>query len=117
MKQPSDFVGNKLQGYFGMIEYEEAIATIVEYLADDIRRLEIHPGFDWSALHELGWKKLFRISDFNSIKAALFAMLCASGWISCNYYPKYTFRLSEGAIQRLHEKAFQEEPRNDVGRS
>jgi hypothetical protein len=105
--QPSNFVGVDLRGAFGMAEYEAGIAAILTYLADDTAR--INPaaylaGMSWPALDVLGWQKLFRVDTIPTIHPALFAMMCADGWIEASHFPKYTFRLSRDAIGRLHER-------------
>lgn len=101
MSEPKDFLGDELLSTFGMREYEWAIADIIKWLASD-EKIKLYPGqegYDTGA----GWRKLFRINTFPKIDAPLFAMLCAAGWIENNYFPKYTFWLSEAAVKRLED--------------
>lgn len=103
---PKDFIGFDMRSTFGMYEYEEAIYKIVRYLADDDAKLEFMFGMgEYPAAKGTGWSKLFRVNTVPEIDSALFAMLCADGWIVANYFPKYTFSLSQSAIARLREKA------------
>lgn len=105
--QLSDFVGIDLRGAFGMYEYEAGITAILAYLADDTARIDpaaYLAGMSWPALDVRGWQKLFRVDTISTIHPALFAMMCADGWIEASHFPKYTFRLSRGAIERLHER-------------
>jgi hypothetical protein len=98
---PKDVVGKELLSCFGMMEYEVAIAKILVYLADDNQKLEFRDSFGWSAGE--GWEKKIKM-DTIDIHPSLFAMLCASGWISNTYFPKGSFVLSKDAIERLEEK-------------
>ena len=90
-----------------MHEYEVGITAILAYLADDTTRIDTTAylaGMIPPALYVLGWQKLFRVDTIPTIHRALFAMMCADGWIEASHFPKYTFRLSRGAIERLHER-------------
>ena len=110
--QPSDFVGIDLRGAFGMHEYEGGITAILAYFADDTTVRIDHPaGMGWPALDVRGWQKLFRVDMISTIHPALFAMMCADGWIEASHFPKYTFRLSRGAIERLHEHKTSKTPK------
>jgi len=100
---PKDYAGHSLQNMFGMMEYEQAIETILRYLADDEAKIPAKYVWGWDL--GTGWKKLFRIDTFDSVSCELFAMLCAAGWITENYFPKYTFRLSGKTIARLEESS------------
>jgi len=99
-KQPKDFLGNPLLNVCGMREYEEALRSIIIFLSSE-EETELLTGYDPGK----GWNKLFRISTFPFVAPALFAMMCADGWITANHFPKYTFQLSHRAIQSLNERA------------
>jgi hypothetical protein len=91
---------------FGMCEYERAAVRIIEYLKSDSNPLEgswLKDMYDpYIDKDNQKWTKIFTPDILGD--TTLFAMLCAAGWISNNYFPKGTFYVSEDFIKRLEEK-------------
>ena len=94
-----------LSSTFGCREFEDAIAEIVKFLADDSRETKRDFLVSESELPPkgTGWKKEFRPEDIPSVDAFMFIMIAAAGWISNCWSPKWTFRISKYAIQKIQE--------------
>jgi hypothetical protein len=101
VKQPKDYLDDNLLNTFGWREFEVAIKEILVYLADDSKSLPSGPSWPLYGEQMKGWTKLFRIDTFPGIDPTMFALLCSCGWIAPEWFPKYTFKLSERAIERL----------------
>lgn len=72
---------------FGLVEYEQLAAKIILYLKE----------------HGDSWKTTFRMGDLD-VTPVWFAMFCASGWVQNNWFPKGTFVVSEGFVERVQKR-------------
>jgi hypothetical protein len=72
---------NKLEGDFGVCEFNVAIRKILAVLKDPTNDFDINTG---------------------DIDASIFAALCAAGHINHTWYPlKWRFELSEDVLKRM----------------
>ncbi len=97
---PSDVdLSKKLQGYFGCVEFEDAICWIVRFLADDTRYANIPASLYGHG--PAGWGKKIRLETIPNIDPTMFAMLCAAGWLQNCWFPKGAFTVTDAFIKRL----------------
>ena len=89
---------------FGCSEFEKAICKIVEYLADDSKKIDLWPAGCYKTAERLvGWEKLFTLED-SGIEPSCFAALAAAGWLNHFWFPKWSFQLTPEAVKRIQER-------------
>ncbi len=108
---PGDIdLSKRLQGYFGCVEFEDALIWIIKYLADNHRNAGIPETLYGNG--PAGWGKKIRIETIPNISPTMFAMLCAAGWLQNSWFPKGAFTVTADFIKRLESGPPSRQPKN-----